>query len=427
MTERDPLVPRLTTAQAAARLGVKPATLYAYVARGMIVSRRSETGGSTFDALDVEALARANRRGPRSQAHASGATGRPLAVVDSSLTLLNNDRLFFRGVDAVELSRHLSFESAVEFLWNSGERSTDFRADPDLTRDVLAAGELLGAVSPPIDRFVLATTLAGSRDPFREELSPSAAHAAGRTMIAAMVAALPVLGSPADAHSPLAQRLWPALSRVEPTAPERELLDAALVLCLDHDLAAATFAARVAASARAHPYAAVGAALGAFDSAVHGSMGIAAGDMISAAMASGLPERALAEQLGAGRTIPGFGHIVYRRRDPRAEELFERMRAIPRFTEVLRTVDRLDAIVTSRSPRPANLDLALGALAVGVDMPRGSAQVIFALGRTAGWIAHIVEEYAQPPLRLRPESRYTGPRAGVAHLPWRAGQVRLNP
>jgi citrate synthase len=60
-------------------------------------------------------------------------------------------------------------------------------------------------------------------------------------------------------------------------------------------------------------------------------------------------------------------------------------------------------------------------------MPRGSAQVIFALGRTAGWIAHIVEEYAQPPLRLRPESRYTGPRAGVAHLPWRAGQVRLNP
>lgn len=408
-------LPRLSTAQAAARLGVKPATLYAYVARGLIGSVRSETGGSTFDVLDVEALAAAHRRGlPASGARSGGSpapagAGRPLGVVDSPLTLLADDRLYFRGMDAVELSRRAAFEPAAEFFWDSGATDNHFRAEPGLARTVRAAGDLLGAVSPPVDRLALATTLAGSRDPFRDDLSTPAVLAAGRTIIGAMVASLPQLGAAVPSDAPLSQRLWPKLSGHEPTIAELELLDAALVLCLDHDLAAATLAARVAASARAHPYSAVGAALGAFDSAMHGSMSTAAAAMITAAMASGQPERALAEQLGSGRAIPGFGHLIYRHRDPRAEALFDRMRVLPRFTRVLRSVDRLEAIVSARTPRPANIDLALGALAVGAEMPRGSGQVIFAVARTVGWIAHVADEYAQPPLRLRPESRYTGP------------------
>lgn len=428
----DDRMPRLTTAQAASRLGVKPATLYAYVARGLIGSVRAETGGSTFDALEVEALADAHRRGGRATdptrgvgRTAAGGSGRPLGVLDSPITLIADDHLFFRGADAVELSRHLPFDEAVEFLWQSGAPGSGFPADPDLGRALRAAGELLGAVSPPIDRFALAVTLAGSRDPFREELSTANVHAAGRTAVAAMAASLPQLGTPPARDARFAARLWSRLSVVEPSDGELALLEATLVLCLDHDLAAATLAARVAASARAHPYAALSAALGAFDSGLHGSMSTSAAEMITAAMA-GRPERALAEQLGAGRAIPGFGHVIYRQRDPRAEAVFERMRALPRFHDVLRTVDRLDAIVAARAPRPANLDLALAALAVGAGMPRGSGQLLFALGRTAGWIAHIVDEYAQVPLRLRPESHYTGTAPGAAPLPWIVEGERLN-
>lgn len=410
----DSTVPRLTTAQAAARLGVKPATLYAYVARGLIASIRADTGGSTFDALEVEAFARSRRRaGERpGRPRATGGTGRPLMVVDSPLTLLDGDRLYFRGVSAVDLARRATFEEGLEFLWNSGETPGVVRSDPELASRVASAGELLGPASRPLDRMMLAVVLAGSCDPLRDELSPAVVRSAGRRMISAMVDALPRLQQPLDhseADSPLARRLWARLTGESPSEAEIALLDQTLILCLDHDLAAATMAARIAASARAHPYAAVQAALGAFDSSLHGSASIAAADMIASARNSGHPERALAEQLRAGRAIPGFGHLIYREHDPRAEAVFAAMRGIPRYHDVLRTVDRLDAIMASRSPRPANIDLALAAFALGAGMGRGAGQLIFAIARTGGWIAHIVDEYGQAPMRLRPESRYTGP------------------
>jgi citrate synthase len=313
----------------------------------------------------------------------------------------------------------------------------EFTSTPELRDALRAAGDLLGSASRPIDRLGCAVILAGSRDPLRDELSPSLAFSAGRTLIAAMVDALPTLaGSEPAPTASIAHRLWPKLSPLPPSEAELALLDTALVLCLDHDLAASTMAARVAASARAHVYAAVEAALGASDSQLHGSMSTAAGDMISEAMRTGHPERALADALGLHRTLPGFGHLIYRSRDPRAVALFERMHAIPRFHEVLRTVDRLDSIVASRAPRPANLDLALGALAIGAGMRRGSGQLIFTVGRAAGWIAHVVDEYQQEPLRLRPESRYTGVPPGPsaaglaaappASLPFGGSLARLN-
>src|SRR5437763_8602187 len=101
-------LPRLTTAQAAARLGVKPTTLYAYVSRGLLPRSPGEGGASTFDPLDVEAFA-AGRRRPASPRPGAGGSGRPLMVVDSPLTLVAPTGLFYRGRSAVELAR-LPFE-----------------------------------------------------------------------------------------------------------------------------------------------------------------------------------------------------------------------------------------------------------------------------------------------------------------------------
>jgi len=403
-------LPRLTTAQAAARLRIRPATLYSYVSRGLIRSRRAEDGGSTFDALEVEELA-ARRRGPAGRGapgSTGGASGTPLMVLDSDITLIRGDELYFRGRPARELAEQLSFEQAVGVLWRQPGLPRPFAGDHSIVDAARRASGPLGDHARLVDRLSLAVIVAGSHDPLREDLSEAVVLEAGRRTIATMVGTLPLRGAPPAADASLAARLWAALSPAPPSEADLALLDGALILCMDHDLAASTMAARIAASARAHPYAAVAAALGAFDSGLHGSASVAAHEMLSHAIASGEPERAVAAQLAKGRGIPGFGHRVYRNRDPRAQHLFGRMRAQRRYAPAAASADLIAAVVAERVQRPANLDLALAALAIGAQMPPDAGQLVFAIGRTAGWIAHIADEYGREPLRLRPRSRYTG-------------------
>lgn len=396
-------LPRLTTAQAAARLGVKPATLYAYVARGLVTSARGEDGGSTFDALAIEELAQ-RRRGPGA-GPASASAGRPIMVIESELALLRDDRLFFRGVPADELAERAGFEEAAELLW-AASGSAPFTAPPALGSRARRAAELLGRRARPVERLHAAVLVASADDPFREDLGTDHAHAAGRRMIAVMTEVLGGARRPAAAT--VAERAWGRLASRPAESGDVALLDRALVLGMDHDLAVSTLAARAAASAHAHPYAAVSAALGAFDSTLHGAASIAAERLLREAMA-GAAAAAISRSLAATHGIPGFGHTVYRRRDPRAELLLRCMARLPAYREPLRAAERLAAVVASRLDRPANVDLALAVLAIGAGFPPGGAQALFALSRTAGWIAHAAAEYGQAPLRLRAESRYVGP------------------
>lgn len=400
-------LPRLTTAQAASRLGVKPATLYAYVSRGLIESSRDESGGSTFDALAVEALASGRQR----STVAREASGRPLMVLESDLTLIENDDLYFRGMRAVELSRTASFEDATSMLWENAPLGTDeFATDDNVVAHALAAAQLLGPSTRLVDHLGLAVRVAGSFDALRGDLDRDAVFAAGRRIIATMVDALPAAPASSRPAGKIAKRAWAALSPATPTDADIAVVNAALVLCMDHDLASSTLAARVAATARADPYSVVLGALGAFDSPFHGAASIGAARMLRDAIDHGRPERAIANQVAAGRGIPGFGSVVYRGSDPRATELMHRLRSIARYSDAVAAAERIEAIVRARTSRPPSVDLALAVIAVGGEMSEDAGQVLFAIGRTAGWIAHASDEYSRPPLRLRPEARYVGPR-----------------
>ncbi|MDF3142794.1 citrate synthase, partial [Streptomyces sp. T21Q-yed] len=109
----DPTVRRLTTQEAAELLGVKPETVYAYVSRGHLSSRRVPGGrGSTFDAQEVETLARRNKR----ESAGSSGSGGELSV-RTRLTFIDTDRYYFRGVDATELAARHSYEEVAEWLW----------------------------------------------------------------------------------------------------------------------------------------------------------------------------------------------------------------------------------------------------------------------------------------------------------------------
>jgi citrate synthase len=231
----------------------------------------------------------------------------------------------------------------------------------------------------------------------------------GADLFAAHHDGLPSRGRSLDRG--VAARLWTALLDDErrPKPAQLAALNAALVLLADHELAASTLAARVAAGAWADPYRVVLAGLGPIGGALHGGASSAVESMLASIDGPGDVPRALDQHLGLGMPLPGFGHRVYRERDPRADHLLERL---PRCADDRAEAQKVEALLEAAAVRdlPApNVDLALGALARSLRLRPGSGSTIFTLARIAGMLAHALEEYPHR-LRFRPRATYVGPR-----------------
>ncbi|MBB4691896.1 citrate synthase [Paractinoplanes abujensis] len=212
-------------------------------------------------------------------------------------------------------------------------------------------------------------------------------------------------GADGDVGGPrLAEVLWERLTAREATPREHNLLEAALILLADHDIAASTLAARVAASTRAHPYAVVGAGLAALDGPLHGAASSLAHHLLADVLDKSDPVDAVADRLRAGEPVPGFGHRLYPDGDPRARALLDMLGD----TRAGDAAGRLAEVVGARSGVRPNVDLALAALTLEYQMPPDAGETIFAVARTAGWIAHALEEYADRPSRFRPSGEYAG-------------------
>ena len=393
-------LPRLTAAEAAARLGVKPESLYAYVSRGLL-SRERDAAGSSFDPLVLEAFARRRRRSP-SAATGSPAPGTPLMVLDTGLAHIEDDELHYRERSAARLARGSSFEEVVTWLWDVPALRSPSPADLVVARRTI---EALGPTAPPVDRLIVAVAALAATDPLRDDSDASQLVRVGARLVTGLAAAL----APAGQEPDVARTLWGALAPHDlPGGPR--LLDAALVLVIDHDLAVSTLAARVAASARASGYAVVTAALGAFDAPLHGTASRAAAQLLRAVRDGDAPSTAIARAVrDGGRGIPGFGQALYAGGDMRARVLLELLREAPQSARVLAAVDAVADEVARRADVRPNLDLALAALTLWADMSDDAGSVIFAIGRIVGWISHAVDEYDERPMRLRPRGRYVGP------------------
>ncbi|MGJ4844030.1 citrate synthase [Leifsonia sp. Le1] len=423
-----PALPRLTAEQTAERLGVKLETLYAYVARGRL-DRIRTTDGSTFDPLDVERFAADRRRRPVAGPHRHS-DGRPLMVVDTSFALIEDGELFYRGRNVGTLVGE-RFETVAHWAltgeWDAGAR---FPAAAGLTA-ARRVGDALPDSATTRDRQQVAVTALAAADPLRYSLDRATVVGAAEGLVAGMVDALPARGAldpgpasvdpgPASidpalaAASPaLAARLWAAMTDAPPTS--LAALNAALVLLLDHDLAVSTLAARAAASARANPYAVVTAGLGALDSPLHGNASRAAHRMLARVVAGEPAERVVADTVVAGRgPVPGFGHVLYPQGDPRARILLGMLgdtsttAGATAATDAAAAVEQVAAIVHRRTGLRPNIDLAIAALAIASGMPDDAGEVVFATARAIGWVVHALDEYEQPPLRLRPVGRYVG-------------------
>jgi len=394
----------MTAADAAQRLGVKQATLYAYVSRG-VLSRGRAAGGraSLFDADEVEGLALRGR--PRRPAGAAD------IIVESRITEITADQLRYRGFDAIELARTRTFEEVAELLWTGG-----FPASPgqwQATPGALAAGHAAQAALPegtlPLERFQVIVPAMAATDALRLELDPVAVVAAARGIIAGLVDCLapqpagPIL----PAGTPIAGRLWARLCERRAAPGLLRALSAALVLLADHELAASTLAARAAASVRADPYAVVATGLGAVGGALHGGSSLGAETLLAAAHSPADVPRVVGELLRRGEKVPGFGHFVYKSGDPRAIELLEEIRRAAPKSGQLAIAEAILAEVSQKSLPEPNIDFAIATLARVAGMIRGAGEAIFAVARTAGWIAHALEAYTTDP--IRPRAVYIGP------------------
>ena len=412
---------RLGTAEAAARLGVKPATLYAYVSRGLLGRERAADGRtSTFDPAELDRLARPGRprRGRRPAAE---------LVVPSALTAIDRGLPWYRGLAVTDLAATRGFEEVAEWLWTGRfpGRVPAWQAGGPALDAGRRAQAALPAAALPLERIrVIAAALAAG-DELRLELHPAAVTAAGRALIAGLVDCLPRLappprGRPAARSGPpppgatsIAARLLAALSPVEPTAGPGlvGVVDAALVLLADHELAASTVAARVAASVRADPYAVASAGLAAVSGTLHGGASLGIEDLLREIDQPDRAASVVGTRLRRGERLRGFGHRLYPAGDPRARALLDRLRAAAAGSPRLAVVEALLETTTGRGLPDPNVDLALAALAHVTAMTRGAGEAIFAIARTAGWIAHALEEYDRN-TPIRPRAIYTGPTPG---------------
>ena len=197
-------------------------------------------------------------------------------------------------------------------------------------------------------------------------------------------------------------------------------LDTYLVTVSDHGLNASTFAARVVASTQAGLTSAVLAGLGALKGPLHGGAPGPVIEMLDAIAAEGDSAAWIQRSLDNGERLMGFGHRVYRARDPRADALkgalrsFDRAHARLRFAEGVEQV-ALDLLRRRKQDRviETNVEFYTALLLEAVGFPRDCFTGVFAMGRVAGWIAHAREQALTGRL-IRPASRYIAERRGDA-------------
>ena len=302
-------------------------------------------------------------------------------------------------------------------LWTGVLDGASWVEARDLDADLIATCASLASGGLPIERalaglMATAVTDASRFARMREQASRSGSRIL-RTVVALMASPerIPaVIGARSTAEA-----FWLAFD--DDTAPDwaaLEAIDGALVLCADHELNASTFAARVAASTGAHLYAVVSAALAALSGPRHGG----ASDRVEAVFrelereapdAADVPS-AVAARVARGEGLVGYGHPLYTDGDPRYGELRQFADAVPLTDERRRTLARIDA--TNETARALGygdptLDVGLVALRMALGLPVGSAAALFAVGRTAGWIAHALEQSSSDQI-LRPRARYVG-------------------
>src|SRR5580765_986338 len=319
-----------------------------------------------------------------------------VVATSSGICFIDGDRgiLAYRGYDIHDLAPKASFEEVCYLLWHGqlpnraelGELQSQFAASRALPEGVVRLMRRL----PPSEAMDTLRTLASALSHYDKDAidhSPAANYRKAVRLTAQMASLVAAIGRVEQNQSP-----------IDP----------------DPELNASTFAARVAAATLTDIHSAIVAGICALKGPLHGGANAEVMKMLLDFGASATPEKVEAtirEKLARKEKIPGFGHRVYHTMDPRAVHLRQLSKDLgkrsgqPHWVEMS---ERIEGLVKSEKKLNPNVDFYSASMYYALGIPVALYTPIFAVSRTSGWTAHVLEQYANNRL-IRPRAEYTGP------------------
>ncbi|WP_128905214.1 citrate synthase [Halorubrum amylolyticum] len=358
-------------------------------------------------------------------------------VAESDLSYVDGEvgKLVYRGHDIEDLARGASYEEVLYLLWHGSlptreeldEFAADLAAERGVDDDVLdTVRTLADAGERPMAALRTAVSMLSAYEP-EADADPADLDATlrkGRRITAkipTILAAFERARQGADPVSPdpdlsHAANFLYMLTGTEPDDVSAETFDMALTLHADHGFNASTFTAIVIGSTMADVYSGVTGGIGALSGPLHGGANQDVMEVLQEVDASDKdPVQWVKDAREAGRRIPGFGHRVYKVKDPRAKILEGKLRDLSASSGDTKWLDYTTAIeeylidqgLLEKGIAP-NVDFYSGSVYDSLGIPVDMYTPIFAMSRAGGWIAHVVE-YQEDNRLIRPRARYTGP------------------
>ncbi|TKX53684.1 citrate synthase [Halorubrum sp. SP3] len=356
-------------------------------------------------------------------------------VAESDLSYVDGEvgKLVYRGYDIEDLARGASYEEVLYLLWHGSlptadeldAFAADLAAERDVDDDVIETVRALAdAGERPMAALRTATSMLSAYDPESDESDEEATLRQGRRITAKIPTVLAAFERVRQGEEPVAPdpdlshagNFLYMLAGTEPDAVSEETFDMALTLHADHGLNASTFTAMVIGSTMADVYSGVTGGIGALSGPLHGGANQDVMEVLHEIDASSKdPVQWVKDTREDGGRIPGFGHRVYKVKDPRAKILEEKLRDLAESSGDTKWLDYTTAIeeyltdqgLVEKGIAP-NVDFYSGSVYDSLGIPVDMYTPIFAMSRAGGWIAHIAEYQADNRL-IRPRARYTGP------------------
>jgi len=360
-------------------------------------------------------------------------------VAESSLSDIDGDagQLIYRGYDIEDLAREASYEEVLHLLWY-GELPTEqqlagfsdsMAADRAVSGGVLdTLADLAEADETPMAALRTGVSLlsAAEPEPDKDVEDADATRREGRRIVAKIPTLLAAYDRLRRGEEPIEPRedlsyagnFLYMLTGEEPGGVAEETFDMALILHADHGLNASTFTAMVIASTQADLYSAVTGGIGALSGPLHGGANQDVMEVLQEVDGSSKdPLQWVKDRIDAGGRIPGWGHRVYNVKDPRAKILQSKLADLSEETGESKWLDYTSTIeeyLTEEMALPAkgiapNVDYYSGSVYYNLGIPIDMYTPIFAMSRSGGWVAHVLE-YWQDNRLIRPRGRYVGPK-----------------
>ncbi|SIT84980.1 citrate synthase [Edaphobacillus lindanitolerans] len=351
-----------------------------------------------------------------------------VVATQSSISSIIDDTLTYVGYNIDDLAENASFEEVVYLLWHQRLPKEDELAE--LKQQLADAMDVPQEVYDhfrtypindvhPMAALRTAVSLLGLYDEKAEDMSDEANYQKAiklQAKIATLVTAFARIRDGKEPVRPKSDLSYAAnflymLNGQEPEAIEEEAFNKALVLHADHELNASTFTARVCVATLSDMYSGVTAAIGALKGPLHGGANEQVMKMLTEI---GTPENVepyIQSKLDNKEKIMGFGHRVYRKGDPRAKhlrEMSEKLTKLRGEEDLYKMSIKIEELVTGQKNLPPNVDFYSASVYHALGIQHDLFTPIFAVSRVSGWIAHILEQYANNRL-IRPRADYTGP------------------